>query len=121
MQSVVRSGVQGGRQSESSFYVSPVGQQPSLAPGLAWRVVVSQRTSQALPARTVLVQGSPSSSQTFGQAPAELAGIPGSHFSPGSRTPLPQPAGQSVSFMAEAPAGQQPSPLWGVVIGVFVQ
>jgi hypothetical protein len=44
----------------------------------------------------------------------------GSQVSPGSSTPLPQLAGQSLSEFASQPAGQQPSPAVQVVIGVEV-
>jgi hypothetical protein len=44
--------------------------------------------------------------------------LPPSQSSPGSVTWLPQVAGQSVSLLAFAPVGQQPSSFTGVLIGV---
>src|SRR5262245_3367911 len=50
--------------------------------------------------------------------PSLLFMLPSSHCSPVSITPLPHIGGQSLSLFAFAPAGQQPSPLVGIVIGV---
>ena len=55
------------------------------------------------------MQGLPSS-QLVGQLPALSGGMPTSHASPDSTTPLPQTLGQSMSTALVAPAGQQPSP-----------
>jgi hypothetical protein len=66
-------------------------------------------TSQVatFPAAISLVHTLPSS-QAVGQLP--------SHFSPLSTTPLPQTGLQSLSLVAFAPGGQQPSPLAAAVI-----
>ncbi len=61
-----------------------------------------------MPLRWSAVQGLPSS-QLGGQAPASVAGMAGSHISPGSSTLLPHSAWQSTSSSAVAPLGQQPS------------
>src|SRR5262245_24482193 len=47
--------------------------------------------------------------------------LPSSHCSPDSTTPLPHTGAQSLSLLAFAPLGQQPSLLAGVVIGACVQ
>src|SRR5262245_45850063 len=49
------------------------------------------------------------SSQLIGQAPGASGGMPTSHDSPISTTPLPHAFGQSSSTMLVAPGGQQPS------------
>lgn len=67
--------------------------------------------AQALPLRVSTVHASPSSHE-LGQVPL------GSHVSPGSMTPLPQTAGQSLSSSAVQPERQQPSPLVQVVMAV---
>src|SRR5262249_15165781 len=53
--------------------------------------------------------------QLFAQA-SLLFALPSSHCSPGSTTPLPHTGAQSLSLVAFAPVGQQPSPLAGIVI-----
>lgn len=61
------------------------------------------------------------SSQAVGHAPAMPVAIAESQVSPGSMTPLPHDAEQSVSVRLFAPAGQQPSPLLANVIGSLTQ
>jgi len=68
------------------------------------------------PSRSSRVHSSPSS-HVVGQ----VWSLSGSHNSPALRTPSPQKVSQSASFRGLASAGQQPSPLAAVVIGVFVQ
>jgi hypothetical protein len=53
------------------------------------------------------------SGHDVGQSPSQI--------SPGSTTRLPHCGRQSLSFFAFAPAGQQPSPPFGDVMGAFVQ
>jgi hypothetical protein len=66
------------------------------------------------PTSMSLVQGS-LSSQDVGQGVL----VPASHFSLLSRTPSPHFAGQSLSLLAFAPSGQQPSPAVTAVISVI--
>src|SRR5262249_29765744 len=49
--------------------------------------------------------------------PSPLRVLPSSHPSPDSTTPLPQTGRQSLSSVALAPGGQQPSPFVGATIG----
>ena len=91
-----------------------------MSPSTAAVTGVSSQVAAHVPSMLMasVVQKSPSS-QAAGQAPAEPAAIPVSHVSPGSTTPLPQVDVQSSSVVASAPAGQQPSPSAGAVIGAL--
>src|SRR5215831_17703928 len=106
-------------QSQSFAAAQPVGQQPSLVSGAqavigTWRQAAVHEA--ASPISRSAVQGSPSSGQDVGQ----LAG--GSQVSPAPTCPSPQRAGpQSLSVVAEQPAGQQPSPERQAVIGWWKQ
>ncbi len=96
-------------QSGSCAALQPAGQQPSEAP----HAVISVETqtaeqSAALPASAVCRQAAGEGGQLVGQAPSPVAC--GSHVSPGSTTPSPQVAGQSVSVAPVYPGKQQPSP-----------
>jgi hypothetical protein len=103
-----------GWQSSSVAGVAPGGQQPSPSTGAVIGVAVHIAAQVPAPTRASAVQLRPSL-QVSGHAPAPLA-MPGSHSSPGSRTPLPQTTPQSGSVRLVAPVGQQPSPAIGVVI-----
>src|SRR6266568_9213808 len=59
-----------------------------------------------------------SASQVLEQ-PSPLVVLPSSHCSPASTTPLPHTGAQSLSSLALAPFGQQPSPLAGSVIAAW--
>jgi hypothetical protein len=103
-----------GVQSLSLFALHPAGQHPS--PSLQatmgvlehWKLQVA-----ALPAGRSVVHLL-LSSQLVGQLPSQV--------SPGSTTPLPQVAEQSLSFaLVHAPLPQQPSPSMHAVTGVWTQ
>jgi len=98
-------------QSESLLLLQPAGQQPSPL----WQAVIAtllQTTLQFCGEPTIesAVHALPSL-QSVGQLPSQV--------SPGWTTPSPQKPLQSESFAVVHPAGQQPSPLWQVVIAVF--
>ncbi len=94
--------------------MQPAGQQPSLAALQATMGVVAQAAEQSslLPVSAVWRQADNDGGQLVGQAPLPVAAL--SQVSPGSTTPSPQLAWQSVSVAGVAPGGQQPSPEIGV-------
>ena len=98
--------------------MQPVGQQPSLAALQAVMGVATQAAEQSslLPVSAVCRQADSEGGQLVGQAPLPVAAL--SQVSPGSTTPSPQLAGQSVSVARVAPGGQQPSPEIGASISV---
>jgi hypothetical protein len=106
-------------QSGSVAAVHPAGQQPSLCGLQAAIGLETQVAVQALvePVSAVCTQADGDGGQLVGQAPGPTAAL--SHDSPGSTTPSPQRAGQSVSVALVPPSGQLPSPEVGVVIEVW--
>ena len=98
-------------QSWSDIAVAPRGQQPSPERAAVMALCVQAAVQSAVePVMPSSVHGS-SSSQDLGQ-------LAPSHFSPGSTTPLPHTGSQSLSVLAFAPLGQQPSLLLARVMGV---
>ncbi len=97
--------------------MQPVGQQPSLAALQAAMGVAAQEAEQAalLPVSAVWRQADSDGGQLVGQAPLPVAAL--SQVSPGSTTPSPQVAWQSLSVAGVAPGGQHPSPEIGASIG----
>jgi hypothetical protein len=88
-----------GEQSPSVSKLHPSGQQPS-SPAQLKISVATQLVVHSDPVSSLSVQATPSS-QLVGQLP--------SHDSPGSTTPLPQRASQSLSSLAVQLSAQQPS------------
>ncbi len=109
---------QAGAQSLSVPLVSPAGQQPSLLSGAVIGVVV-HIAAQVPPPTSASVVHAMSSLHAVGHEPLPTV-MPGSQPSPVSSTPLPQAAAQSLSVLALAPAGQQPSASAGPVISACV-
>ncbi len=102
-------------QSSSTVSSQPGAQHPS--PSLHSEMgVLEQSTLQlaALPVRVSVVQSS-LSSQSVGQE------VGGSQVSPGSTTPSPQVAEQSLSTVASQPTGQHPSPSSHTEMGAELQ
>jgi len=99
-----------GAQSPSVAGEQPAGQQPSpeMQPVIGSWTQARVQASLVPDARS-RVQAFPSS-QVRGQAPGIPAVIPRSQVSPGPTTPSPQTTAQSLSFVAEQPVGQHPSP-----------
>jgi hypothetical protein len=92
-------------QSRSFWTTQPSGQHASPVP----QVVIVDATHSCWHAVPACVETlHPFVRHVAGHLPAPSA-IAVSHFSPGSRTPLPQAAWQSLSFAALQPVGQQPS------------
>ena len=104
-------------QSGSVAAVQPAGQHPSLAALQLVMGVSTQAAEQSslLPVSAVWRQAESEGGQLVGQAPLPVAMR--SQASPGSTTPSPQVAGQSVSVACVAPDGQHPSPEMGWSIG----
>jgi hypothetical protein len=100
-----------GLQSLSLVASAPEGQQPS---PLTAAVIAVGTHSAPHPEPLSCIRLHP-------DPPGQLEGQFPSHFSPDSITLLPQTALQSLSFVASAPDGQQPSPLFGVVMGIVMQ
>lgn len=105
-------------QSGSWAAVQPAGQQPSEAPQ-AVMAVETQAAVQvvASPVSAVCRQAAGDGGQLVGHALEPVA--IGSQVSPGSTTPSPQRAGQSLSVARVDPARQHPSPEMGAVIGMW--
>jgi hypothetical protein len=104
-------------QSGSVAAVQPLGQQPSLA-ALQLEMGVSTQVAEQsllLPVSAVWRHADSEGGQLVGQAPLPMAIL--SQVSPGSTTPSPHVAGQSVSVACVAPDGQHPSPEIGRSIG----
>jgi hypothetical protein len=110
-----------GAQSASVAGVHPGGQQPSPARQAvigAWPQAREQPATD--PEAKSSVQAFPSS-QEGGHQPGMPAVMARSQRSPGSTTPSPQTAGQSLSSAASQPGGQQPSPGAHAPIGRVTQ
>jgi hypothetical protein len=96
-------------QSESLLLLHPEGQQPS--PELHAVTGACVHTTSQLPAFPVLT------SVVHALPSLQLAGQLPSQISPGSTTPFPHVAPQSLSVLALQPDGQQPSPGEQAVMG----
>src|SRR5258706_7202803 len=105
-------------QSVSVIMFAPGGQQPSPLAGTVIAVWVHAALHVPPLTSASVVQAMLSLHVAIvGQSPAPVV-IAVSHVSGGVTTPSPQPSGQSESVALVAPAGQQPSPAIGVVMGV---
>ena len=104
-----------GSQSVSRLALAPKGQQRSPEEGVVM-VVRAQATPQAAPSSVSMVQKSPSS-----QAARTGQEASGSQVSPNSTTSLSQTGAQSLSLLAFAIAGQQPSPSAALTMAGKVQ
>jgi hypothetical protein len=101
-----------GWQSLSFVWFAPTGQQPSFAADVRITSCVHW-TEQPLPVMPSLVHANKSPHvAAVGQRPSQR--------SPASTILLPQIGSQSLSLLAFAPLGQQPSSFFGAVIGTFV-
>jgi hypothetical protein len=104
-------------QSVSVPIVAPGGQHPSPAIGVV--IGVNEHVAlQVVGMTSASVVQAIVSLHAVGHAPGMPAAMPVSHASVPERTPSPHVAVQSLSVAMVAPAGQQPSPFIGIVIGV---